>query len=356
MTNTLRALVAASVALTLLPGCPDSGGSKGPVVAFVTNNADPFWNLAEAGARAGAAEHKVTLIFRKPSPDTVAQQKQEIENAINKGAKAVTVSVIDPKNQTADIDEFSKKVAVLTQDNDAPASKRLAYIGTENYKAGRAAGKLVREALGPDGGTVAIFVGRIESLNSRQRRQGVIDELAGRPEPKDPNDITAWGDGETVGNIKFHERTYTETNVGEKNAQANAEDFLNKMPKTGNVCLVGLWAYNPPACLAAADAIKDKEQRARVKIVGFDERPGTLDGIKAGAIFGTIVQDPYGFGYESVKIMAALASGDKSKLPKDGILHLPFRVIQKEAGEKDGLKRMGVDEFRKQLDERLGKK
>jgi ribose transport system substrate-binding protein len=356
-----RFLLAACAAATLLlPGC-GGGSNKGPVVAFVTNNADPFWNLAQAGAEARAAEEKVTLIFRKPSPGSVAQQKQEIENAINKGAKAVTISVIDPKNQTGDIDEYAAKVHVLTQDNDAPNSKRLAYIGTENYKAGRAAGKLVREALGDEGGTVAIFVGRKESLNARQRRQGVIDELAGRPAPKDVNDPEYWGDGEVVdapkGKIKFHDRTFYESEVGEKEAQANAENFLNKRPKAGNICMVGLWAYNPPACLAAADGVvKDKADRARIKIVGFDERPQTLDAIKAGTIYGTIVQDPFGFGYESVKIMAALARGDKSLLPKDGILHLPYRVIQKEAGDKAGEKRIAVDDFKKQLDERLGKK
>jgi ribose transport system substrate-binding protein len=349
------AMTACAVAVFLLPGC---GGVQGKhtTVAFVTNNADPFWNLAEAGAMAGGEEFGVKVIFRKPSPDTIATQKQEVENAINQGAKAVTISVIDPKNQVETIDEFASQVHVLTQDNDAPNSKRLAYIGTDNYKAGRAAGQLVKEALGEKGGTVAIFVGKESSLNAVQRRQGVIDEVLGRDAPPDVNNIKPSPDGESKGKYRVV-RTYYENPVGAKAAQTNAEDFLNNLPKEGNVCLVGLWAYNPPACLAAVgNVIKDKDTRARIRIVGFDERPGTLDGIKDGSIYGTIVQDPYGFGYESVRIMAALAKGDKSALPEGGILHLPFRVIQKDAGEKNGLKRIAVDAFREDLERRLNKK
>ena len=45
------------------------------------------------------------------------------------------------------------------------------------------------DALGEAGGTVAIFVGTLESLNARQRRQGVIDELAGRPTPADTSEF-----------------------------------------------------------------------------------------------------------------------------------------------------------------------
>ena len=52
----------------------------------------------------------------------------------------------------------------------------------ENYLAGRMCGELVKEAM-PDGGSVMLFVGRLEQLNARQRQQGVIDELLDREPP-----------------------------------------------------------------------------------------------------------------------------------------------------------------------------
>ena len=152
------------------------------------------------------------------------------------------------------------------------------------------------------------------------------------------------------------EKTYLDQPEGARKAKENAEDALAKLPPDANVCMVGLWAYNPPQILSAVkDKVKDKQRLDRIKIVGFDEDDTTLDGIKAGEIYATVVQDPYGFGYESVKMMAALAKGDKSVLPKDGIKYVPTRIVAKEAGEKNGLKRLAAESFHVELKKLLGK-
>src|SRR5262245_9742500 len=66
------------------------------------------------------------------------------------------------------------------------------------------------------------------------------------------------------------------------------------------LCMVGLWAYNPPAILSA---LKDSKDRlGKVKVVGFDENEDTLKGIADGHIYATVVQDPFGFGYQSVRL------------------------------------------------------
>ena len=72
-------------------------------------------------------------------------------------------------------------------------------------------------------------------------------------------------------------------------------------------------------------------------------------------MYATVVQDPFGFGYEGVKMLAALAKGDKSVLPKDGIKYIPYRIIAKEAGEINGEKRLGVEAFSNELDKLMGK-
>ena len=330
-------------------------GSDKPRVAFITNNPESFWTIAEAGAKKAEAEFGVELIFRKPSPGNAAVQREEIEAALNRGVKAMAVSVIDPKTQSGYIDEVAAKIPLICQDNDAPLTKRLAYIGTDNYKAGRAAGKLVKESLGEAGGTVVIFVGSPEPLNARQRRQGVIDELAGRKAPADTSDFEPSPDGEKHGNFTMYTKTYYDQPEGGKRAKENAEDALNRIPADANVCMVGLWAYNPPAILSAASDLKDEARRKRIKIVAFDEDPATLAGIQSGTVYATVVQDPYNFGYVAVKMMASLAKGDKTVLPKGGIEYIPYRIIAKEAGEVNGEKRLGVEAFSKELDQMLGK-
>src|SRR5213076_1833747 len=109
-----------------------------------------------------------------------------------RGIYGIAISPIDAANQVGFLDEVAAKTNIITHDSDAPASKRLCFVGMDNYKAGRAAGKLVKEAL-PDGGKIMIFVGRLEQLNAQQRRQGVIDEVLDRAVPSlnslkyDPN-------------------------------------------------------------------------------------------------------------------------------------------------------------------------
>jgi ribose transport system substrate-binding protein len=352
--SSLRYLATAFCAALLLcgTGCRGSGKIK---VAFVSNNPESFWTIAEAGAKKAAQEKDVDVLFRMPTSGDASVQKEVIDTVVGQGIKGIAISVIDPKNQGAYLNEIAGKVQLLTVDNDAPGTKRLAYIGTDNYKAGRAAGQLVKEAM-PEGGTVVIFVGQLEALNARQRRQGVIDELAGRKAPDDLVNFEMAKDGETHGKYKLYKKTYLDQPEGARKALENAVDALGQVPARENLCMVGLWAYNPPQCLAAVkDKVKDAERRKRIKIVGFDEDFATLDGVKDGSIYATVVQDPYNFGYESVKLLADLARGDRSKLPPDGMRYIPHRVIMRKADDKDGLKRLDVDSFRDQLNKLLGK-
>jgi len=317
-------------------GTAAAGGDR-PKVGFVSNNAFDFWTYAQAGCATAAGENGVDCIFKKPDPGDAAVQKQIIDDLVNQGVKAIAVSVIDPTNQTGDLDAVASKVSLVTVDNDAPKSKRLCYIGTNNYAAGREVGKLVKQAM-PDGGTLCVFVGQMEALNARQRRQGMLDELAAKSAPGDINAIESTPDGQDYGKYKLH-RTYTDQASGNK-ATDNASDALIALAGEKNLCLVGLWAYNPPAILNAA---KKQNKLGQVKIVGFDEDDETLQGVSAGHIVATVVQDPYHFGTEAVKLMAKLAKG--TQFTGDPIHYVPHRVVTKDGNNGT----VAVAKFREEL-------
>jgi ribose transport system substrate-binding protein len=152
-----------------------------PKVAFVSNNAYEFWTFAERGANKAAAEFGVDLVFKKPSDGSAKVQREIIQDLINQGYKGIAVSPSDSKNALKFFkDEVAPKVALVMTDNDlTDASARKCYIGTHNYRAGRAAGDLVKKAI-PKGGEVAIFVGQMDAQNAIERRQGVLDVLAGK--------------------------------------------------------------------------------------------------------------------------------------------------------------------------------
>jgi ribose transport system substrate-binding protein len=147
-------------------------------IAFVSNNAEDFWTFAEAGAKVAAREEKVKLEFRKPKKGEVKEQNDIIEDLAGK-VQGIAVSVNEPESQKDFLDKIAGKMPLVTVDNDAPGTKRVCYIGTDNVAAGKAAGEMVKECTAK-GGNVAIFVGKAEPLNAIQRRQGVIDALAGK--------------------------------------------------------------------------------------------------------------------------------------------------------------------------------
>ncbi len=297
-------------------------------VAYVTNGVDPFWNIAKAGCREAEKELNVTCVVKEPA-NGLDDQKRMLETLMNDDTvSGIAISPINAENQVDQINELvKKKQYVITHDSDAPKSDRLCFIGMHNYKAGRAAGKLVKEAI-PDGGEIVIFVGRLDQLNAQQRRQGVIDEVLGRPMPADLNNINF--DASDAQSLKSPDEKYvildTRTdNFDRGQAKSNAEAAISRY--TNLSCMVGLFAYNTPQCLLA---VKDAGKAGQIKLVSFDEDKDTLNGIKEGSVHGTISQQPDRYGYHSVRILAGLARGDQSVLPKDGYLEVDYIVVKKD--------------------------
>jgi ribose transport system substrate-binding protein len=321
MVFALRLCIVVSVAVGLIGNGAARQEGK-PTVAFISNNPFEFWTIAERGTEKARAEFNVNVEFRRPARGTAAEQKQIIEDLLAKGVKGIAISPNDAANQASFLNEVADKVPLITQDSDVPAGhKRLCYIGTNNFEAGRAAGELVKRAA-PSGGKVVIFVGKLDVQNAVERRAGVIAALAGLNSLEDALRLGRQRYPIKLGNWVLAD-TRTDDAKQEK-CKANAEDILVKHPDVK--CLVGLWAYNPPAILAA---LKDNVQAGQVALVGFDEDEATLQGIKDGFIAGTIVQQPFEFGYQSIRLLASLARGDRSVLPQNGVLYVPHRIIDK---------------------------
>lgn len=301
-------------------GAAKSG--KKPKIAYITNGVDPFWNTARAGMSAAAKEFDVDAIFEAPPKGTV-DQKRIVESLLTSGIDGIAISPVDAKNQVDLINQACAVTKVITHDSDAPDSKRLCFVGMDNYKAGRAAGKLVKEAI-PNGGKVMLFVGRLEQLNAQQRRQGIIDELLDKPEQSLAS-MTYDPPGKPLSGAKYTILDTRTDNFDYARAKANAEDAITAFPDLA--CMVGLFAYNPPNCL---EALKSARKNGQIKLVAFDEQNATLQGIIDGDIHGTVSQQPYYYGYESVRILAALARGDNSVLPKGGFLEVPIVQVRKD--------------------------
>ena len=82
-----------------------------------------------------------------------------------------------------------------------------------------------------------------------------------------------------------------------------------------------------------------------MQVIGFDEDPVTLRGVADGIVIGTVVQQPYEFGYQSMKLLAKVIEGDKSVIPANHLDIIPTNVIDKS----------NVADFQKKMKELLGK-
>lgn len=277
-------------------GQPDEAVDDGRVrVAFVTNNASDFWKIAEAGTQKAAQEVGCEVLFRIPSRGTAEEQQSIVQDLIVSGVSGIAISPKDPQNQIEMLNDASAKVNLVTQDSDAPDSDRACYIGTNNFDAGVAAGEAIKEAL-PDGGNIMLFVGSLDAQNAQDRKRGIEEALRGT-------------------NITIVDTRTDETDRSK--AIANVQDTLVNRPDV--VCLVGLWSYNGPAIL---NAVRDSGKLGQVRIVCFDEEAETLQGVKDGHIYATIVQQPFEFGYESVKLLSEMARGDFSRVPPEKTIYI----------------------------------
>lgn len=288
-------------------------------LAFITNNASDFWTIARAGCDKAKSELTgVDVDFRIPQDGSAATQKKIIEDLLARGVDGIAISPKDPANQTQILNQAASNALLICHDSDAPNSNRACYVGTNNVEAGKQAGELIKKAL-PNGGKIMVFVGTLDAQNAQDRYSGIKQVLAGS-------------------NVSIIDvRTDDTDRVRAKN---NVKDTIVKYPDIA--CLVGLWSYNGPAIY---NAVKEAGQSGKIKIVCFDEEDETLAGVKDGTIYATVVQQPYQFGYQAIKLMTTVLRGDKSGIPANKMIIVPTLGIDKDK----------VDEFSANLKKLRGR-
>jgi ribose transport system substrate-binding protein len=286
-------------------------------MAFVVNGASDFWKLAEAGVKKAQAELPgYDLQFKYPEQAAAAVQQRLMDDLVAAGVSAIMVSAVDPKSSTDALNRIGRQVPLFTTDSDAPDTNRIAYIGSSNGDAGRQAGEIALKAL-PDGGKCIGFVGLPGADNARERIEGMKAAIAGSKVEL----IDVRGD-----------------DIDMTRAKRNVEDALAANPDID--CMVGFYSYNPPRIY---EVLKESGKLGEVAVIAFDEDPITLGGVREGTIAGTVVQQPYEWGYEGMKLMAKFLEGDKSGIPADALVIIPTKIIDKD----------NVDAFEAELKSRI---
>jgi ribose transport system substrate-binding protein len=294
------------------PGTPPGGITPTPsgpsvTIQIVTNGISPFWDPMGVGMKRAAEKYHCQAAWSGPQTAAIPDQKRMIEDAVSRKVDGLAVSAIDAQALTPTIDQaVDAGILTITFDSDAPKSKRLIYIGTNNYKAGQSAGEAAKK-LFSTGGKIIAFVGNRSAENARDRENGFKDAIKGT-------------------NIEVVD--VREDNKDPIRARKNVEDAIQARKDING--FLGLYSYNGPAIV---EAVMAAHARSRYKIVTFDAEPNTLRALKDGNIDFTVVQKPYQFGWLSVEFLykAKTEGVDKAKqemkVPANGIVDTGVEIV-----------------------------
>lgn len=298
-----RLALAGATALALVVGLGSAQAQEKQQMAFVVNAASDFWKLAEAGVKKAQAElPDFELQFRYPAQGTAALQNALMDDLVAAGTDAIMISSVDPKTSTDAFNRIAAQIPLFTTDSDAPQSNRIAYIGSSNTEAGVQAGEIALKAL-PEGGKCMGFVGFLGADNAVERIAGFRKAVEGSKVEL----VDVRGD-----------------DVDFARARSNVDDVLAANPDI--TCMVGFYSYNPPKIY---EALQAAGRLGDVTVIAFDEDPVTLGAVREGSFAGTVVQQPYEWGYQGMKLMAQYLKGDTSMVPADGLIIVPTKVVDK---------------------------
>jgi ribose transport system substrate-binding protein len=311
-----RIVVTSLLAVLTLSG---AAAQEKKQLAFVVNAASDFWKLAEAGVKKAQDElPNYELQFKYPAQGTAALQNALMDDLAAAGTDAIMISSVDPKTSIDAFNRIAAQVPLFTTDSDAPDSNRIAYLGSSNTLAGVQAGEIAVKAL-PNGGKCMGFVGFLGADNARERIAGFKQAVEG----KGIELVDTRGD-----------------DVDFARARSNVDDVLAAKPEI--TCMVGFYSYNPPKIY---EALQAAGKLGQITVIAFDEDPVTLGAVREGSFAGTVVQQPFEWGYQGMKLMAKYLEGDKSGLPADKLIIVPTKVIDK----------ANVDAFEADLKAKVGK-
>jgi ribose transport system substrate-binding protein len=294
MRHCFRTGTAAGVAFSavvLFTACSKSRHSGDERYYLVASNIKiPYWQAAADGLNRAATEMKVSAEMTGPDKYDVAAQREVFRSAAAKKPSGILVSVADPESLKGDIDAaIASGIPVITIDSDAPESRRLFFIGTNNYQAGLAGGRLLAQKLGGKGNVVMMTIPAQANLS--ERRRGYEEALAGTA-IKIVYTVDVRGDP----GIAFDKTKEIITN--------------KKMNVDAFVCLEATSGKE------VADVLNRNDVKDKI-VIAMDTDEQTLAWIEKGGIVATLAQKPFTMAYVGLRMLDDLHHNPPPSLGAD---------------------------------------
>ena len=291
LSRRLYSLLCLAVFVVPLINCGSAHDSDEHYIFVAANVQVPYWQAAAAGFSKAGERMKVQSSFVGPNTYDPKAEREVLQEAVQKKPTGILLAVTDPALLKDDIDKaIAAGIPVITLDSDAPGSKRLFFIGTNNYQAGLTGGqRLAQELKGK--GNVVVFT-MPEQRNMQDRLRGYRDALERQSGIKVTRVVDIQGDPR----IAFDTTTQI---VGKERDKVDA--FVCLEAQSGKEVAGVLNSYHVTGKV----------------VMAMDTDPETLDWIQKGMIAGTIAQKPYTMAFVGLQMLDGLYHNKPPSLDTD---------------------------------------
>ncbi|MGL5094831.1 MAG: substrate-binding domain-containing protein [Planctomycetia bacterium] len=301
-----------------LPNTTKGKKEKPFVVGMIAKSqSNPVFIAARRGAEHACAQlslklnRQVELDWRTPNDEDPQKQAEFIEQLAASGADALAVACSDASKLTRAIDAaVARGVVVLCFDSDAPESKRLCYVGTDDVEAGRRVMAETVELLKGREGSIAILAGNQTATNLQRRVRGAEEELKKHT-------------GFKLKQVYYHKET-------PQDAYAQVESVQKADPGVVGWAMIGGWPLMTERPLPW--------KPGEMVCVSMDTLPMQLQHVRMGDVQVLLGQRYYYFGGQCVSLL--LDKKLEGKDPKQAIEFAPL----------DRVTTANVDEYAKNWD------
>lgn len=307
----MRAAVWWLTALLATGGC--QRGERRVIGVVPKSTAHVFWVAVESGVRAAARDFGVEILWNGPPAETdYDRQIQIVDSLIVRRVTGLAIAAAERKALVAPIERAAAAgIPVVVFDSGVDTTRYTAFVATNNYEAGQMGARALGKLLGGRG-KVAVVLHAPGSYSTMERERGFEDII--RTE---------------FPGMRIAARQYGMADRAR--ARAAAENILAAHPD-----LDGLFASTEPSSSGVALALKARKLAGKVRFVGFDFSAGMVDDLKAGVMDAMVVQDPFGMGYEVIRLLVDKIEG--KSVPRRLDLHA--RVVTRTDWESPEIQRL----------------
>jgi len=270
-------------------GGTEGGGSDNLAITFLPKNlGNPYFDTSSSGAKDAIDEFGGTFAEVGPAEATPDSQVSYINTLTQQGVGAIAVSANDPEAICDALNEARDAgVKVVTFDSDTNPECRDLFINQATAE-GIAASqiKLISDAVGPDGGEIAILSATANATNQNAWIAMMKTELAKPENAKLKLVDTVYGDDD------------------DQKSFAEAQGLLAKHPN-----LKGIISPTTVGVAAAARYLSGSTYKGKVQLTGLGTPNQMRSFVKDGTVKAFALWNPADLGYLAAYAGAALASG-----------------------------------------------